>query len=307
MDPVRGVLITGANGQLGRRLIKSLPNGIPVAAVVRSERARSSLLSYIGERSSLNISVGNPCDAAFIRAAVDGCDQVVHLIGTIKETRSASYFDAHERPARALMQALEHCDIRHILTISILGAHASSTSRCLRSRAATEEILKSTSAPATIIRVPMVLGETDRASFSLAKRASSKKAILFRAESLEQPIYAGDVVAAMERRLTIPATETKTFDLAGPESLPRRELVLRAAAILNRTPNIWSLPLPLGLMLAGVAQALLKRPPITASMLNLLDHDDLIDPQPAARELGITLTSLDTMLRRCVVNRLARD
>lgn len=301
-----GILITGANGQLGRRLIKSLLGGIPIAAIVRSERARSSLLRYVGEKPGLSISVGDPCDAEFLRETASACEQVVHLIGTIKETRSASYFDAHERPAQALMQALENCDVRHILTISILGADPSSTSRCLRSRAATEEILKSGNARATIIRVPMVLGETDRASFALAKRASSKRVILFRAESLEQPIYAGDVVEAMQRRLTVPVTETKTFDLAGPESLPRRELVTRAAATLNCTPNIWSVPLPFGLMLACVAQALMKRPPLTASMLSLLDHDDAIDPQPTARELGITLTSLDTMLRRCVRNRLAQ-
>ncbi|MFT4561499.1 MAG: NADH dehydrogenase (ubiquinone) 1 alpha subcomplex subunit 9 [Gammaproteobacteria bacterium] len=277
-----------------------------IEALVRSERARSSLLAYVGEKPTLNISVGDPSDAGFIREVSVGCEQVVHLIGTIRETRSTTYYDAHERPALALMEALGNLDVQHLHTISILGAAPSSPSRCLRSRAATEEILKSGRPPVTIIRVPMVLGETDRASFSLAKRASSNTVFLFRAESLEQPIYAGDVVDALQRRITVPATDTKTFDLAGPESLAQRELVTRAAATLNRTPNIWSLPLPLGLALARAAEALLKRPPISQSMLRLLDHDDAIDPQPAARELGISLTSLDTMLRRCVINRLAK-
>jgi hypothetical protein len=35
-------------------------------------------------------------------------------------------------------------------------------------------------------------------------------------------------------------------------------------------------------------------------MLGVLDHDDAFDPASAAARLGITLTDLDTMLRRCV-------
>jgi hypothetical protein len=35
-------------------------------------------------------------------------------------------------------------------------------------------------------------------------------------------------------------------------------------------------------------------------MLEVLLHDDCIDPEPAARALGITLTPLDAMLARRV-------
>jgi hypothetical protein len=39
---------------------------------------------------------------------------------------------------------------------------------------------------------------------------------------------------------------------------------------------------------------------MTAAMLGVLDRDDCIDPAPAAAKLGIRLTGLDDMLRRCV-------
>ena len=52
---------------------------------------------------------------------------------------------------------------------------------------------------------------------------------------------------------------------------------------------------------AWLAERLLVDPPVTRAMLEVLDCDDRIDPTDACRRLGIELTSLDEMLRRCVV------
>ena len=39
---------------------------------------------------------------------------------------------------------------------------------------------------------------------------------------------------------------------------------------------------------------------------DVLDHDDAIDPSEACEKLGIELTSLDEMLRRCAVHETGR-
>ena len=299
------VLVTGANGHLGRRLITMLPPSCAVEALVRSERARDMLLKNVCNRSQLNITVADPRDPAAIAEVSINCERVVHLIGTIKETRNSRYVDAHEIPAQALVAATPNTPIKHIVYISILGAAPDSTSRCLRSRAAVENMLMAAQPAATIIRVPMVLGEKDRASFALAKRASAKRVVLFRADSLEQPIYAGDVVDAIAKMLGTDDPQDQIFDLAGPQSLSHRELVTRAALLLNNRPTIYSLPLGFGLALARLLELTTTMPPITCGMLRVLDHDDAIDPTQAAAALGIRLTELDEILRRCVINRLS--
>ena len=43
---VARLLITGANGHLGRRLISALPHDDEIEALVRSERARQTLISH---------------------------------------------------------------------------------------------------------------------------------------------------------------------------------------------------------------------------------------------------------------------
>ena len=95
-------------------------------------------------------------------------------------------------------------------------------------------------------------------------------------------------------------TESETIELAGPESLSRKSLILRAAELLDHHPVVISLPLGCGLFLAGILEAVSKNPPVTRDMLNVLDHDDDIDALSAAGRLGITLTSLDDMLKAVI-------
>jgi hypothetical protein len=77
--------------------------------------------------------------------------------------------------------------------------------------------------------------------------------------------------------------------------------VRRAAALLGRPPPL-VVPVPIAAArgLAALAERLLADPPLTPSMLGVLDHDDRVDPVPACRALGITLTPLDDTLRRCL-------
>lgn len=300
------LLITGANGHLGRRLIRALPDDWSVVAAVRSERARRVLERHVGSRPGLAIALTDPCDPAALAAVAQGATVAVHLIGTIKETRDNRYADSHERPAQALAAAAARAGFGRIVYLSILGASVHSSSRCLRARAAVEAVFHAAGLPASIIRVPMVLGEGDRASGALARRAAAKRVFLYRAASLEQPIYAGDVVAALLAATSATTSATLSYDLAGPVSLTRRELVLRAAETLGRQPRVHSLPLALGLAAAGLMEHLVANPPVTRDMLHVLDHDDAIDPGPAVAALGLTLTALDTVLERCVGARRAQ-
>lgn len=300
---MKGILVTGANGHLGRRLIAHLPEDTPIEALVRSERARSRLERDCGGKRGLRITVASPVDADALATLAARCDRAVHLIGTIKETRDNRYVDSHQRPAAALVEAAARSGLERIVYLSILGADDASASACLRARAAVEAMFLDIAAPACVIRVPMVLGEGDRASAALARRARARRVFLFRAASLEQPIYAGDVVAALEHALGVEPAINGMLELAGPESLSRGALTARAARVCRTQPAIHSLPLLLGLAVARVMEITRERPPVTRDMLRVLDHDDDIDAHAAAATLGLTLTSLDTMLERCVGQR----
>jgi uncharacterized protein YbjT (DUF2867 family) len=151
-----------------------------------------------------------------------------------------------------------------------------------------------------VVRVPMVLGEADYASAALGRRARNGWNVLLRAASREQPIYAGDVIQAILAGMNAAGLDDVAVDLAGPTSLSRADLTRRAAAALGRRTRIISVPLGVGLALVAMLERLSANPPVTRAMLQVLDHDDRIDPNPTCRRLGIELTDLDTVLGKCL-------
>lgn len=295
------VLVTGANGHLGRRLLARLSGERPLRAVVRSERAAARIEAENLQPDGLDLRTLDYGDAEALTAAAEGCTHAVHLVGILKEGSTSSYVQAHEDTSRALAQAAEARGLRRIVTLSILGSHPDASNACLASKGRGERILLDAKTPALVLRVPMVLGEDDFASRALAARARSGTVFMTRGgASLEQPIYAGDVVEALVAGVTREGLDDVALDLAGPESLPARELVRRAAALLDGAPRILPTPRALVFTAAALLEKLSKDPPVTRAMLGVLDHDDAVDPGAAARRLGIELTPLDETLRRCV-------
>ena len=291
------VLITGANGHLGRRLIARLAPEVQITATVRSAAARQVL-----EPSGVAIRIVelDYNDGRALAEAAADCDCAVHLVGILKETARNRYLDAHERATDALVAAAAATSLRRIVYLSILGSDPQSPNAALASKGRAEQALLKAAMPAVILRVPMVLGEDDYASHALRRKATGGTVFLLRGASLEQPIYAGDVVDAIIAAMKLPGLERTAIDLAGPESLSREALVQRAAATIGRRVRCISLPLTPLLGAAWIAQRAMSNPPITVAMLGVLDHDDCIDPAAAAAQLGIRLTALDEMLRRCV-------
>lgn len=280
------ILVTGANGHLGRRLVQTIDD--PVRAVVRSRRA-ADMLDGHGD-----VRIVDYTDAGALAQACADCSAVVHLVGIIKEGAGSSYETAHADATRALLEAATACGVERIVYLSILGADERSPNPCLASKARAETLLLASSVPSLVLRVPMVLGEDDIASRSLLASASRPFNLTFRASSREQPIYAGDVVDAILAGLA-PGGPTGVVELAGPRSLSRRDLVTAASTVGTRTV---SLPLWIGLGLAGIMESVSRTPPVTRAMLHVLDHDDDIDPKPALATLGIQLTSLEETITR---------
>jgi NADH dehydrogenase len=294
------LLVTGANGHLGRRLLPLVADRFAVTAVVRSERARTTLEKVLAPGNA-RVEVIDYQDVAGLSGAISGCAAVVHLVGILKEARDSRYQEAHEGATRALLDALGPAvHSTRFVYLSILGAHPASTNRCLASKGRAERMLLETAPESVVVQVPMVLGEGDYAAGALARSARSRIGLSFRSASREQPVYAGDVVAAIAAALQVPGVAGEILRLAGPESLTRAALIQRAARHLGNSVTTVSLPYFLGRGLAWMMERLLANPPVTPAMLEVLDHDDDIDPSAACAALNLELTPLDEILGRCV-------
>jgi NADH dehydrogenase len=299
-DPSSSILVTGANGRLGRRLLRRLAQerpGVPLRALVRSQRAADSLADVCAQTGA-TVDIVDYGDATRLTEAATGARAAIHLVGILKETRQNRYADAHEHACQALAQAAQATGLSQVVYLSILGSRPDSSNACLASKGRAERILLEAATPALVLRVPMVLGPGDPASEALRRQAEAGSVRLIRGGATrEQPIAADDVVQAVVSGLGQSHPPDAGLDLAGPESLSHRALVERAAAILGREVTVRSLPLFAARALAAVAERLVADPPLTRAMLGVLEHDDDIDPKPACERLGIELTPLDETLR----------
>ena len=299
------ILVTGANGHLGRALLHRLAGLSPrpfVRAAVRSERAADSIRA-LPEFVQPEIDIVDYRDAFALARASDGCTHAVHLVGTLKETRDNRYEDAHEKTSTAFARAAGSAGIRRIVSLSIVGADPNADNECLASKGRADRILLSGKGPALILRLPMVLGRGDQAAHALQREATANCTALVRGgATLEQPIAADDVLDAILNGLSRPGLDDVALNLAGPESLTHRALVERVAAHLGTRARIIPIPLFIARFAAVVAQFMLADPPMTVAMLGVLEQDDDIDPGEACRSLGIELTPLDETIARSLSN-----
>ena len=248
------VLITGANGKLGQRLIQRFaaePNvEIEVVAAVRSAAAAATLEATLSAtrpaahptaHHKTTIQRVDYHEPQTLVAAAAGCDTLVQLAGTIKESRQNPFHLVHEQACEALVTALSRPDnsVKQIIQLSVLGADPASRNACFRSRGRADNILLSGPIPTTVLRVPMVLGQGDFAAKRLAAQGAATFCCTFHAASLEQPIDSDDLIEAILRLSLSPglspeisASDSNILQLAGPESLSRADLIHRASRCL---------------------------------------------------------------------------
>ncbi|MCP4905027.1 MAG: NAD(P)H-binding protein [bacterium] len=296
--PPGPIVVTGANGQLGRTLLARLAMSghSSVRALVRSERARDTVCA-LGLAPAPQIRVVDYTSPREMGAAIAGATAVIHLVGIIKEWPGARYVEAHEQTCHALAVAASRSGVERIVYLSILGSTPDSENDCLSSKGRAETLLLDGRVATTVIRVPMVLGGNDPASASLRRSAqASKLRLIAGGRTLQQPIDARDVIRAILAACTAAPGRDLALDAGGPECLSHRNLVLRAARLWQNEPRIASIPIGPTRFAVGILDRVLRNPPITRAMFEILQHDDRVDPDILCRSLDLELIPLDQTL-----------
>lgn len=293
------VVITGANSAVGQAILRwANKSGAPAKfiAAVRSARAAEQIRSQVGNLDGVvRISYGDPSS---LDAAFQGASAVIHLAGILVEQRDSTYEQANVGSTRSVIQAAKRNNVEKLVLVSATGADESSDNRFYRTKGQAEALVKAAGLGYKILRVPLLLGPGTAGAAGLRRQVQGGKAKLIDGGlNLQQPLHVADLARAAVVAATQPSiTENNIIELVGPVSLPERELVERAAHSLGRTVQIHSLPK----WLLSSALAIRERfagPGFSPDALEVITTDTRLDPQPAARDLGIELTGLDEMIK----------
>src|SRR6266849_818252 len=140
------ILITGASGFLGQRLVyRALEDGHPVRALVRQSSACQAFTDpTCGGRCMVHQA--DITDAATLPAALDGVESVIHAAATTSETApdEAVSRRTNVEGTRNLIAACYKAGITRWIQISSLSANPANTSVYGRTKlAADEEVRRS--------------------------------------------------------------------------------------------------------------------------------------------------------------------
>ncbi len=290
------VAVTGANGAVGRAILRAVPS-LELVAVVRSERAAADLRPMVGGARVVCVSYD---DAAGLGPAFEGAAAVIHLAGILVERPGATYEEANVETTRRVADAARRASATKLVFVSATGADPRSTNRYWRTKAEAEAVVRSSGLSHTVLRVPVLLGRGTEAATALRHRLGQRTIPLLRGgRTLQQPLAVDDLARAALAACDPAVARDRTLELVGPLAVPGREIVERAARLMARPVRIVAIPVSLVRLALAIGRLTGWRG-FSTDALEVLTTDTTLDPAPAARELGITLTALDDMIRQSV-------
>ncbi|MDA0653871.1 MAG: complex I NDUFA9 subunit family protein [Proteobacteria bacterium] len=295
------VTVFGGSGFVGRHVVKRLAaNGAAVRVAVRDPEA-AMFLRPMGNVGRIELVQANIRDGASVASAVQGAAAVVNLVGILAERGRQRFNAVHAEGAARVAQAAAMAGARWLVHVSALGADPAAPSRYGRSKASGEERVRAAFPDATILRPGIVFGSEDGFLNRFGELARIKPFVLpvVAAATRVQPIYVGDVAAAVTAAVASDDARGRTFELGGPEVWTLREIAELVLRDTGRSRTV--LPLPSWVAaLAAAASAVLPLPRalhITFDQLRQLRVDNVAGPGAAGlSDLGVAATPLAAVL-----------
>lgn len=295
----RLVTVFGGSGFIGRYVVKHLAaRGARVRVAVRRPD-EALFLKPMGAVGQIVTCQANIRVATSVAAAVSGADAVVNLVGIAHERKPQTFAAVHAQGAGTIARAAAAAGVSRLVQISAIGADAASPALYAASKAAGEAAVGQAFPGATILRPGFVFGPEDRLfnRFAALARLAPALPLIGSGAALVQPVYAGDVAAAVVRVLEQPETAGKIFELGGPEVLTFADLLRLALREAGRRRMLVALPRWVAMLAAFLGELALPEPPLTRDFVLLLERDTVANPAlPGLADLGITPTAIEAIV-----------
>lgn len=234
------VLLTGANGYVGTRLLQVLAEaGHKVIALVRSS-LRLTIPPHL--ESCVEIIEGDLLEPASLLAIPENIDVAYYLVHSMGH-QARGFADLESRCAENFVQALSKTHVKQIIYLSGL-ARASDLSEHMSSRQNIEVILKKASASLTTLRAGIVIG-SGSASFEIVRDLVEKLPVMVAPKWVQskcQPIGIADVLYYLERVAMQNQCLDQTFEIGGQDILSYKEMLLVLAE--HRKLKRWIVTVP---------------------------------------------------------------
>lgn len=297
------VTVFGGSGFLGRYAVRALARaGWRVRVAVRRPNEAPEL-RVMGEVGQIELAQTNLRTPSSIDRALEGASACVNLVGVLYESGPQKFEALHVAGARAVAEGAAKHGLARLVHISAIGADPGSLSSYARTKAQGEAAVLAAFPKAAIVRPSIVFGpEDDFFNRFAAMAAMSPVLPLIGGGSTRfQPVYAGDVGAAVAALLGRRDASGGTYELGGPGVYTFRQLMQIVLKETHRKRLLAPIPFAVAKLMgaAGDLASVLPviRPPITSDQVELLKRDNVAGSgAPGLAALGVTPTALEAVL-----------
>jgi uncharacterized protein YbjT (DUF2867 family) len=225
------ILVTGASGYIGGRLVNELlARGYQVRVIIRENATHYQELWPQAE-----VVVADALKYETLQHALNQIDTAFYLIHSLLLGQQ-QFYDADITAAHNFREAARINNVKRIIYLGGLGDAAALLSEHLRGRIHVSEELQKGPVPVTILRAATIMG-SGSASYEIIKHLIKKVPVISVpkwANTRCQPIAIRDVIKYLVGCLENPATAGKSFDIGGQDILTYRQMLEIFAEIIGK-------------------------------------------------------------------------
>ena len=287
------ILVTGATGFIGTRVVHELrARDRDVRALVHSPARAGSLANW-----DVELATGDVTDPVSLRAAAEGCEEIVHLVSILTGSKA----DFERVMVEGTRNVVEAGAPKRLVLMSAIGVDGPGAAGIpyFDAKREMERAVRESGLEFVILRPSFVFGDGGAlATFLRLARRSPVTPIIGDGSQRIQPVWMDDVARAVAESLERPEAAGRTLELGGPDIVTWNDFWarLKKAAGVRRP----SVHVPFSVMRAQAALLeKLPSPPLTRDQLRMLQAgDNVVAGDDAAVVLGLELMPLDEQLRR---------
>lgn len=233
------ILLTGANGYIGTRLLPRLiEEGHEVYALVRSRHRIETPQKFQSQLHVIEADLLDPSSLLKIPTEINAAYYLVHSM-----SYSQKFSELEAASAQNFVDRLENTQASQIIYLSGLS-NETHLSRHLTSRKKVGEILQRGKVPVTILMAGIIIG-SGSASFEIIRDLVEKLPIMITPKwlnNLTQPIAVRDVLTYLTQVLGNRDCLNQSFEIGGPDVMSYKQLLLRFAQIRGLKRKIYTVP-----------------------------------------------------------------
>ena len=281
--PSRTILITGARGYVGSKLVDSLIRQThhKLRCLVRQTKGSEHWPDEV------DVVVGDLADTGTLSQAIKGVDTAYYLIHSM--AAKGDFVEKDRLIATQFSQAAKRAGVKRIVYLGGLGSDETLSTH-LASRQEVGRLLRESGIPTVEFRASVIIGPGSL-SYELIRALVRRLPIMVIPKWVQmaaQPIAVDDVISYLQAALYLPEGKSEVYEIGGPDRLSYLDLMREYAQ--QRGWRRWFLKVPfLSLSLSSLWLNLVT--PVYArigrKLINSVRHATVVNDTSALRDFPI--------------------